>query len=162
MNNTDNSHQLTYGRNSLCSFPILTVEHGHSFLVLVNGDLQGGWSPPIRGIRHISSGPATFCPCSECPSCLHEPGLRTGLLSGFHMPSYRAGIPLPQYADDTSFFMRDSEEEAWNLSMLVHLFLDCLGLQNNELLLGLVCVMRRRFNAQQPWGCRLRLYPCMT
>ena len=32
----------------------------------------------------------------------------------------------------------------------------------NQLLLGLVNHMKKRFNARGPWGCQLTLYPCAT
>ena len=47
------------------------------------------------------------------------------------MPSYPEGIPLQQYMDDTTFFIKGSMEEARNLSTLLDLFTDLSGLQIN-------------------------------
>ena len=55
-----------------------------------------------------------------------------GSLNGFHMSSYLMGIPLLQYADDTPFFIEGSVEEARNISSLLDLFADCLGLPINR------------------------------
>ena len=45
---------------------------------------------------------------------------------------FQGGITLLQYANDTIFFMEGSVEEAENLSTLLNMFADCLGLQVNE------------------------------
>ena len=58
------------------------------------------------GQAGIPSGTVTFLPSSRYPCHLYSWVCSRGLLRGFHMPSYSEGIPLLQYADDASFFMR--------------------------------------------------------
>ena len=53
-------------------------------------------------------------------------------VEGFLMTSYLEGIPLLQYADDATFFIEVSMEEAKNLSTLLDLFVDFWGLQINH------------------------------
>ena len=43
-----------------------------------------------------------------------------------------AGIPSLKYANDTMFLMEGSIEEAWILSLLLNIFIDCLSLQINR------------------------------
>ena len=42
------------------------------------------------------------------------------------------GILLLQYVDDTTFFVNNSVEKAKELSTLLDIFADCLGLHNNN------------------------------
>ena len=51
------------------------------------------------------------------------------MLRGFQTRSYPESIPVLQYLDDTTFFMEGWGEEARNLSTLLYLFADFLGLQ---------------------------------
>ena len=52
-----------------------------------------------------------------------------GQLKVYQTPSCTEGIPLLQYADNTTFFMEGAVEEAKNCSVLEELFADCLGLR---------------------------------
>ena len=77
-----------------------------TFSVLVNGRPQGGWIHPQRGIRQgCPLAPLLFILAVDalavCTSqvCLH------GALTGFQSASLSGGIPLLQYADDTTFFI---------------------------------------------------------
>ena len=54
------------------------------------------------------------------------------MLKGYQTQNYPAGIPLLQYADDTTFFMVGSVEKARNLSTILDLFADFSGLQINR------------------------------
>ena len=55
-----------------------------------------------------------------------------GSLKGFQTHNQPSSIPLLQYADDTMFYMEGSVEEAKNLSTLLDVFADCLGLRLNR------------------------------
>ena len=55
-----------------------------------------------------------------------------GLLKGYQTPSYLDYIPLLQYADGIMFFIEGSMEEARNLSIVLDLFADFLGVQINR------------------------------
>ena len=46
--------------------------------------------------------------------------------------SYPDGVPLVQYADDTTFFIQGSVEEARDLSIFLDLFADFSGLLINR------------------------------
>jgi len=54
------------------------------------------------------------------------------LLKGFQTASYPTDIPLLQYANNTTFSMEGSVEEAKNLSMLLDIFANVSGLQINR------------------------------
>ena len=55
-----------------------------------------------------------------------------GHLSGFQTTSIPGGIPLLQYAGDTTFFIQGSEIAARTLSMMIDVFTDFSGLQLNQ------------------------------
>ena len=55
-----------------------------------------------------------------------------GLLKDYQMSSYPDGIPLLQYVDDTILFIEGLVEEARNLSTLLDIFMNFLGLQINS------------------------------
>ena len=101
--------------------------------VLVNGRPQGGWFQPQRGIQQgyplapllfiLAVDTLAFCTTRLC--------LR-GHLLGFQMTSISGGIPLLQYADDTTFFIQGSEIAARTLSMMMEIFTDFSGLELNR------------------------------
>ena len=53
------------------------------------------------------------------------------MLTGYQTQCYPTGIPLLQYTNDTTYFMEGLVEEARNLSRLMDLFAEFLGLQIN-------------------------------
>ena len=55
-----------------------------------------------------------------------------GQLSGFQTASIPGGIPLLQYADDTTFFIQGSETTIRTLSMMMDIFTDLSSLQLNR------------------------------
>ena len=55
-----------------------------------------------------------------------------GHLLGFQTTSISGGIPLLQYADDTTFFIQGSEIAARTLSLMMEVFTDFSGLQLNR------------------------------
>ena len=101
--------------------------------VLVNGRPYGGWFQPQRGIRQgcplapllfiLAVDTMVFCTTQLCSR---------GHLSGFQTASIPGGIPLLQYADDTTFFIQGSETAACTLSMMMDVFTDLFGLQLNR------------------------------
>ena len=101
--------------------------------VLVNGRPQGGWFQPQRGIRQgcplapllfiLAVDTLAFCTTRLCSR---------GYLSGFQTTSFPGGIPLLQYADDTTFFIQGSEIAAHTLSLMMEVFTDFSGLQLNR------------------------------
>ena len=104
-----------------------------TFSVLVNGWPQGGWIHPQRGIHQgCPLAPLLFILAVDalavCTSqvCLH------GALTGFQSASLSGGIPLLQYADDTTFFIQGSTETAQTLSIMMDIFLDFSGLRLNR------------------------------
>ena len=74
--------------------------------VLINGQTQGGWFQPQRGIPQgfplapllfiLEADVVAFCTTRLC---------LWGHLSGFQMSRHPGGIPLLQYADDITFFI---------------------------------------------------------
>ena len=88
-----------------------------SCTVLINGQAQGGWFQPQRGIRQgcplapllfiLATDALAFCTTRLCSQ---------GHLSGFQTAGHPGGIPLLQYADDTTFFIQGSETASRTLS----------------------------------------------
>ena len=102
----------------------------HSFLVLVNRHPEGGYIQPRRGIRQrCPLNPTIICLSDTLAICTTQADT-LGL--PIHMLNYLASNPLQQYGNDTTFITEGSTEEAWNLSTLLYLFTDCLGLQINH------------------------------
>ena len=104
-----------------------------SCLVLINGQTQGGWFQPQRGLRQgcplapllfiLAADALAFCTMRLCSH---------GHLSGFQTAGHPGGIPLLQYADDTTFFIQGSETAARTLSQMMYIFADFSGLQLNR------------------------------
>ena len=104
----------------------------HSSSVQVNGHPEGTWIQPTRGIRQ-------GCPLalllfviavdghaiSTTQACSHS------LLRRYQMPTLHACIPLLQYANDITFFMKGLVEEVRNLSTIMEIFSECSGLHLN-------------------------------
>ena len=101
--------------------------------VLINGQTQGGWFQPQRGLRQgcplapllfiLAADALAFCTMRLCSH---------GHLSGFQTAGHPGGIPLLQYADDTTFFIQGSETAARTLSQMMYIFADFSGLQLNR------------------------------
>ena len=101
--------------------------------VLVNGRMQGGWFQPQRGIRQgcplapllfiLAADALAFCTMRLCAQ---------GHISGFQTAGHPGGIPLLQYADDTTFFIQGSETATRTLSQMKDIFVDFSGLQLNR------------------------------
>ena len=101
--------------------------------ILINGRTQGGHFQPQCGIRQgcplapllfiLAVDALTFCTTRLCSR---------GHLSSFQTTRHRGGIPLLQYADDTTFFIQGSETAAHTLSQMMDIFADLSGLQLNR------------------------------
>ena len=101
--------------------------------VLINGRMQGRWFRPQRGIRQgcplapllfiLAVDALAFCTMRLCLG---------GHISGFQTAGHPGGIPLLQYADDTTFFIQGSETAARTLSKMMDIFADFFGLQLNR------------------------------
>ena len=101
--------------------------------VLVNARTQGGWFQPQRSIRQgcplapllfiLAVDALAFCTMRLCSR---------GHISGFQMAWQPDGIPLLQYADDTTFFIQGSETATRTLSQMMDIFTDFSGLQLNR------------------------------
>ena len=105
-----------------------------TFAVLVNGRPQGGWIHPLRGIQQ-------GCPCPFSPLlfslavdalavCISQVCSRVAR-TGFESASLLGGIPLQQYAHDTTFFIQGSMAAAQTLSTMMDIFWDFSGLRLN-------------------------------
>ena len=101
--------------------------------VLVNGRPQGGWFQPQRGIRQgCPLAPLLFLLVVDTLAFCTTRLCSRGHLSSFQTASIPGGIPLLQYADDTTFFIQGSETAAHTLSMMMDVFTDISGLQLNR------------------------------
>ena len=90
-----------------------------SFSVLLNKRTQGGWFQPQRGIRQgsplvvplfiLAVDALAICTTSLCS---------WGYLLEFQTTGTPEGIPLLQYADDTTFFIQGSKTAARTLSSM--------------------------------------------
>ena len=104
-----------------------------TFAVLVNGCPQGGWIHPQRGIRQgcplalllfiLAADALAVCTMQLC---------RRGHVAGFQSPGIPGGIPLLQYADDTTFFIQGSWAAAHTLSVMMDIFSDFSSLRLNR------------------------------
>ena len=96
-----------------------------TFAILVNGRPQGGWIHIQRGIRQ-------GCPMASLLFILVVDALAVctlqvcsrGALTGFQSASLLDGIPLLQYAYDTTFFIQGFMVAAQTLSTMMDIFLD--------------------------------------
>ena len=112
-----------------------------TFVVLVNGRPQrgiqqrGGWIHPQRGIRQgCPLAPLLFILVVDALAICAEQVCSHGALSHFQSASIPGGIPLLQYAADTTFFVQGSMAEAWTLSAMMEIcdFSDFSGLRLNR------------------------------
>ena len=80
-----------------------------TFATLVNGQPQGGWIHPQRGIRQgCPLAPLLFILAADALAVCTLQLCRRGSLVGFQSPGVPTGVPLLQYADDTMFFIQGS------------------------------------------------------
>ena len=92
-----------------------------------------GVDPPRKGVKQgCSLAPLLFVLAADALSKCTSKACDHGLLKEYQTASYLGGIPILQYADDTTFSIAGSMEEARNLSMLLDLFTDLSGLQINR------------------------------
>ena len=105
----------------------------HSFSTLVDGRPVGGWIHPQWGIRQgCPLVPLLFVLAADVLATCTQQLCCRGLLQGFQMSSQQTGIPLLQYADDTLFLIEGSSEAAQNMSTLLDIFSNFLGLRLNR------------------------------
>ena len=102
------------------------------FAVLVNGMPQGGgFTRNGASDRGVRSRPFySFCRLILWPSA--RSGYVYGYLVGFQPKGRPGGIPLLQYADDTTFFLRGSTVVAHHVSTMIKIFSDFSSLQLNR------------------------------
>ena len=78
---------------------------------------DGGQDSPSKGDQAgLSASTATTCPSCQCTRYMYEQSLFTRHTEGLPDDKLLKGIPILQYADDTTFFMEGSVEMARNLS----------------------------------------------
>ena len=100
-----------------------------TFAILVNGRPQGGWIHPQRDIRRgCPLAPLLFILAADALAVCTVQLCRKGHLAGFQSPGILGGIPLLQYADDTTFFIQGSWAAAHTLSAMMDIFSDLSGL----------------------------------
>ena len=92
---------------------------------------QGGGEE--RGVDSTTKGSKTRLSASTFNICLSDGCARhvydSSMLRGYQTGSHPEGIPLLQYTDDSTFLMEGSVEETKDLSTLLDLFIDFLGVQ---------------------------------
>ena len=104
-----------------------------SFAILVNGRPQGGWIHPQHGIRQgCPLAPLLFILAADALAVCTLQLCSRGHIAGFQSPSIPGGIPLLQYADDTTFFIQGSWAAAHTLSVMMDIFSDFSGLRLNR------------------------------
>ena len=104
-----------------------------TFAILVNGRPQGGWIHPQRGVRQgCPLAPLLFILAVDALAICTGQLCHKGHLVGFQSPSIPGGIPLLQYADDTTFFIRGSWAAAHTLFTMMDIFSDFSGLRLNR------------------------------
>ena len=104
-----------------------------TFAVLVNGRPQGGWIHLQHGIRQgCPLAPLLFILTADALAVCTMQLCRKGHLAGFQSPGIPGGIPLLQYADDTTFIIQGSWAAAHTLSAMMDIFSDFSGLRLNR------------------------------
>ena len=104
-----------------------------TFAVLVNGRPQGGWIHHQRGIQQgCPLAPLLFILAADALAVCTSQLCSSGAFAGFQSPNIHGGIPLLQYADDTTFFIQGSWAAAHTLSIMMDIFSDFLGLHLNR------------------------------
>ena len=104
-----------------------------SFVILVNGRPQGGWIHPQRGIRQgCPLAPLLFILAADALAVCTLQLCSRGHIAGYQSPSIPGGIPLLQYADDTTFFIQGSWAAAHTLSVMMDIFSDFSNLRLNR------------------------------
>ena len=104
-----------------------------TFATLVNGRPKGGWIHPQRGIRQgCPLAPLLFILAADALAVCTLQMCRRGSLTGFQSPGVPTGIPLLQYADDTTFFVQGTWATAHTLSTMMSIFSEFSGLRLNR------------------------------
>ena len=104
-----------------------------TFAILVNGRRQGDWIHPQRCIRQgCPLAPLLFILAADALAVCTLQLCRRGHLAGFQSPGIPGGIPLLQYADDTTFFIQGSWAAAYTLSAMMDIFSDFSSLRLNR------------------------------
>ena len=104
-----------------------------TFAILVNGRPQGGWIHPHWGIRQgCPLAPLLFILAADTLAICTEQLCIRGYLTGFQTTGRPGGIPLLQYADDTTFFICGSTVAAHHVSTMLVIFSDFSSLQLNR------------------------------
>ena len=80
----------------------------------------------------MSARPSTIHSGCGYSSLLHDAIVPEGAPIRFSDGKHPGGIPLLQYADDTTFFIQGLETAARTLSMMMDVFTDISGLQLNR------------------------------
>ena len=118
-----------------CAEWIILIKYcitSHSFSVLVNGQSEGGWIKQQKGVRQgCPLAPLLFVLAVDALAIYITQECSHGRLQGFQTTNYPSGIPMLQYADDTTFFMEGSMEATKNLSRLLDQLADVSVLQIN-------------------------------
>ena len=104
-----------------------------TFAILVNGHPQGGWIHPQRNIRQgCPLALLLFILAADALTVLTLQPCCRGHLAGFQSLDIPKGIPLLQYADDMTFFIKGSWAAAHALSAMIDIFSDFSGLRLNQ------------------------------
>ena len=104
-----------------------------SFAILINGHPQGGGIHPQRSIRQgCPLAPLLFILAADTLAVCTLQLCSRGHLARFQSPGIPGGIPLPQYADDTTFFIQGSWAAAHTHSAMMDIFSDFSGLRLNR------------------------------